>query len=447
MVFAAGGAGGSVDIVIRLFLYGGMDGLLAFPYRDGPLAAALRLSNIRGSIHPTNVQVGSSTNFSVDVSNLNQVSRNNLFGFHSSWQSLLTTLDSINPIKGLALISEVGITKDNSFSHAEAQGMFHMANNGLSSGSKQGWLGRAMDISQIPPRAVWGLGETNAFIFNSLNQTSDRPLLINSLGRIDFHERNVDGFNCSTCEAASGDKYSSTRDDDAFVRHIMRELSKVPHPNITDSLEDIFEGYQTEIDNTVTIAKKMNNVAVNQDLFRVTPSQGGSINDTLRDVAKLCIWGKSSEAPAEMRNRTLLIGTSLGGWDHHTNILDQTPPLILRLSAALRGLVYHLNQAGLWNRTMIVVETEFGRTTRVNSNNGTDHGWGNPLLILGGQVARKVHGPEGTADEASRQNYFTAQVPISSVWKSVLSYAGFSNSELAQIFNTAMPGDRPFQLI
>lgn len=70
MVFAAGGAGGSVDIVIRLFLYGGMDGLLAFAYREGPLATALRLSNIRGAIHPTNTQQGNSTNFSVSVANL-----------------------------------------------------------------------------------------------------------------------------------------------------------------------------------------------------------------------------------------------------------------------------------------------------------------------------------------------------------------------------------------
>jgi uncharacterized protein (DUF1501 family) len=46
-----------------------------------------------------------------------------------------------------------------------------------------------------------------------------------------------------------------------------------------------------------------------------------------------------------------------------------------------------------WHDTTVVVLSEFGRTFRQNGNRGTDHGHGNVMWLLGGQVAGgKVHG-------------------------------------------------------
>lgn len=42
--------------------------------------------------------------------------------------------------------------------------------------------------------------------------------------------------------------------------------------------------------------------------------------------------------------------------------------------------------APVWSKTVVVMATEFGRTVRVNSGNGTDHGVGTVALLAGGAV-------------------------------------------------------------
>ena len=73
-----------------------------------------------------------------------------------------------------------------------------------------------------------------------------------------------------------------------------------------------------------------------------------------------------------------------GGWDTHAN---QRP----RLTAQLRGLdgLLAALRSGLgaeWDRTLVVVATEFGRTARPNGTGGTDHGTASAAMLLGGAV-------------------------------------------------------------
>jgi len=73
-----------------------------------------------------------------------------------------------------------------------------------------------------------------------------------------------------------------------------------------------------------------------------------------------------------------------GGWDTHTGQRG-------RLNAQLKGLDAMIGalQAGLgplWNDTMVLVATEFGRTVAINGTGGTDHGTGSSAMLLGGAV-------------------------------------------------------------
>ncbi|MCI0457566.1 MAG: DUF1501 domain-containing protein [Gemmataceae bacterium] len=75
-------------------------------------------------------------------------------------------------------------------------------------------------------------------------------------------------------------------------------------------------------------------------------------------------------------------------WDHHG-----TPPqlrteqgarmLIPPLDCAVAGLVEDLCQRGLYERTLVVVMGEFGRTPRLNRDAGRDH-WGRTFSVLFG---------------------------------------------------------------
>ena len=81
---------------------------------------------------------------------------------------------------------------------------------------------------------------------------------------------------------------------------------------------------------------------------------------------------------------------SLGGWDTHTNQAPANGALtnaLRNLNALVQGLTEGLNaSAGVWERTVVVVATEFGREVAMNGTLGTDHGSGGAAFVFGGAV-------------------------------------------------------------
>jgi uncharacterized protein (DUF1501 family) len=80
--------------------------------------------------------------------------------------------------------------------------------------------------------------------------------------------------------------------------------------------------------------------------------------------------------------RIAMIETS--GWDTHS---AQNNRLATQLDN-LNGLVAALRQGlgPVWEQTVILVATEFGRTVAANGTGGTDHGTGAAAMLLGGAV-------------------------------------------------------------
>ncbi len=88
-----------------------------------------------------------------------------------------------------------------------------------------------------------------------------------------------------------------------------------------------------------------------------------------------------------MRNdRGLRLGfLSAGGWDTHANQGAATGPLANNLGNLARG-VAQLRQDFSGPGDVIVVMSEFGRTTAENGTRGTDHGFGNAMWLIGNRV-------------------------------------------------------------
>ena len=79
----------------------------------------------------------------------------------------------------------------------------------------------------------------------------------------------------------------------------------------------------------------------------------------------------------------------LGGWDTHANQANPNGAFVAalrQLDAGLAALRDGLVAADAWQRTVVVVATEFGREVAVNGTLGTDHGTGGAALVLGGAV-------------------------------------------------------------
>jgi uncharacterized protein (DUF1501 family) len=86
--------------------------------------------------------------------------------------------------------------------------------------------------------------------------------------------------------------------------------------------------------------------------------------------------------------------TEITGWDHHVNEGSSTGQIANRLDDFSQGLTaLALDLGDRFEDTIIVSMSEFGRAVAENGNRGTDHGHGNAMLILGGNIrGGKVYG-------------------------------------------------------
>jgi uncharacterized protein (DUF1501 family) len=112
------------------------------------------------------------------------------------------------------------------------------------------------------------------------------------------------------------------------------------------------------------------------------------------------------------------------GWDTHANQGADAGVLALRLGALDAGLRALRDALGTtWDRTAVLVATEFGRTVAVNGTRGTDHGTGSAAFLLGGAVrgGRVIgHWPGLSAAALYQGRDLQPTTDIRSVMKSVL---------------------------
>jgi len=73
-----------------------------------------------------------------------------------------------------------------------------------------------------------------------------------------------------------------------------------------------------------------------------------------------------------------------GGWDTHTGEQFRLTAQLKALDAMLAALRDNLGP--VWNQTVVLVATEFGRTAAVNGTGGTDHGTASAAMLFGGAV-------------------------------------------------------------
>src|SRR5262249_53739341 len=78
---------------------------------------------------------------------------------------------------------------------------------------------------------------------------------------------------------------------------------------------------------------------------------------------------------------------ALDGWDTHVNE-GAAKGRLANLLGALDGSIAEIetNMGGSWRETVVVFITEFGRTARINGNDGTDHGTATVAILAGGAL-------------------------------------------------------------
>ncbi|MBI4661000.1 MAG: DUF1501 domain-containing protein [Verrucomicrobia bacterium] len=146
----------------------------------------------------------------------------------------------------------------------------------------------------------------------------------------------------------------------------------------------------------------------------------------------------------------IIAGTSLGGFDTHNNQGALTGGHADRMKwlgwtmYALRKYFTDVNPA-LWDNTIVITLSEFGRTSQENGNRGTDHAEAGVMLIAGGKVKGGVYqcsnetwtvGKTGSMFQVNSR-YLKRSVDYRSVLGEIIrDHLGASSAQL----NTIIPG-------
>ena len=89
-----------------------------------------------------------------------------------------------------------------------------------------------------------------------------------------------------------------------------------------------------------------------------------------------------------------IVGANMGGYDTHGAENQSFPRLMRDLSLAFTALFYDLQP--IWNRCLVTTMSEFGRTSDVNGNSGTDHAESTCMMCMGESVNGGVYNCDTT---------------------------------------------------
>ena len=111
-------------------------------------------------------------------------------------------------------------------------------------------------------------------------------------------------------------------------------------------------------------------------------SMGGkykTLLDDFRAITKMIKLAKNDN----YRRQIYLV--KLGGFDTHSNQLNDHPALLRGLSLGLHQFNKAMEEMGLSDQVVTYTTSDFGRTVS-NNGKGTDHGWGSHQLVMGGGI-------------------------------------------------------------
>jgi len=340
LVFAnpnqVGTTAGNDNILVTIFLRGGCDGLSMIAPYDDPIYIARR-----GAIAVPNKP--ETYGGALDINPQNSTySAKSSFGLHPG----AAPLRELYEAGKLALVHSAGLNNDTR-SHFDAMDYIERGtpNNKHTS---TGWLTRHLQV--MHPDGLLPTLASGSAVPSSL------------LG-----EAEAVAMNDPTSYGLSGPWQYTVNNDDRYKDAMLKTATKFYSGN--DIVQDA--GKRT-----------IETIMALRGTTSYTPSTlypSGGFGDSLKAVAQMI-----------KLNLGLRVATvDLGGWDHHESegVNETYGPFYGLASQLARGLhAFYNDLPDQQNKLTVVVMSEFGRRLGMNSSNGTDHGHGNMMMVLGGQI-------------------------------------------------------------
>ncbi len=386
LAFREQGQGAPGDVLVAIFLRGGIDGLSAVvPFGDGA-----NYYDARPSLAVA--EPGTESGAALDL--------DGYFGFHPSFAPLMDIYRS----GALAVVHATGST-DPSRSHFDAMQFMEYGTPGVKT-TGTGWIGRHLQSAawqnDSPFRAV-GMG---AMVPNSL-RGGVAPLSLRSIA--DFHLR--------------GRESELRRAQDILAQLYTVEA---PQDGLDTQAKLVFE--------TVDMLQSLNAASYAPANGADYPADDMGFGMGLKQIAQLIKANVGLEVAC----------IDLGGWDTHENQGTRDGYFANLLNILGRGLnAFYTDMQDYMSGVSVVTMSEFGRRVQENASAGTDHGHGNFMLLMGGGVnGGRVYADWPTlAPEALNDGDLSITTDYRSVLAEVVAQR-LKNPALDQVF----PGFTPTPL-
>lgn len=165
--------------------------------------------------------------------------------------------------------------------------------------------------------------------------------------------------------------------------------------------KDLFAASQPDLFDTAFAGISASSIA-NSDFLNTTLAGAPQLNTVFPNTtpgatynsasAQLKMVARLISAAPSLGLKRQIFFVQLGGWDTHASQLDSTDPdtgthatLLSDISQALNAFYSATVELGIANQVTTFTASDFGRTFTSNGD-GSDHGWGNHQIIVGGAV-------------------------------------------------------------
>lgn len=312
----------SREIIVVVYLRGGMDGLNFLAPVDDPNYLAAR---------------GNGIGLREDSLKINQNLVNADFRLHNS----ASALHELYQNKSLAFIHAAGLT-NGTRSHFEAQDLMELGSNSEKNIS-QGWLTRYIQTFHQGPIV-------SAYAFGSMPPAS----LLGSMDQMTIRE-------LKDLEMDINPEFLS------ILSEMYTDSDSIVHLSGKNALKNI-EYIKT------AIRKNGGLDNYNSSAKYFTEWPGDDLAMSFKTVAQLI----------KMEVGLKVATIDFDGWDMHDAQGWKFPKYTEALSKNLLAFYNDINAHH--NKVTVVLMTEFGRRLKANKSGGTDHGHGSVMMVMGKQV-------------------------------------------------------------
>lgn len=412
---STGGAARNEHVIVKVFLRGGCDGLnMVIPHGDAVYGEQYRNLRPRLAIPAPDDQSAAPEERSLELGGG--------FALHPSLQGLHEIFT--NDDGDIAFVHAVGPMSP-SRSHFSAQAMVERGWDG-GDGPRTGWLGRYIEHMH------GGTASLNTSAFRAVAIGGRMPVSLFGAGRANSM-MTIDEFAIWL---------PSALDESQVIGKLEQHYAT---PGALDAAtNDLIGGVRLMDEVRPTVAEPASGLY----------PEGNSFAGKLKEAAKIIKTGA--------RLGTEVITLDIPGWDTHARQAGTLTTLLRELGDGLKAFYDDLKQAGLKHKVSTVVMSEFGRRVAENGSQGTDHGSGGCMLVLGGGVQGGVYydrwlpldpdaqaGQEdsGLIDIGGRRHRgdLMATLDYRDVLSEVIQHAA-PNADLDAIFNAQRsPGSSPYQ--